>query len=121
MGEFDPNFARLKIILMIFVFLFFIVSCEYVFFGMSGNEDVLDITQIERTEKPTGLWDGIASIFDGIVAFFTMSFQFITFTLPEIPFWMTAIMSPIMTILVVVEVYLVVDFIYSFVKALPLT
>jgi len=121
MGEFDEKFARLKIILIIFTFLSFMVTCEFVFFGSNSNPDTIDISNIEQTEKPTDIWSGIGSVFSGIVNFFTLAFQFLTFTLPQIPIWMTVIMGIPMAIMTITEIYLVVDIVYSFVKALPFT
>jgi len=125
MGEFDPKFTRLKIFLIIFVFLFFIVSCEFVFFGMSDNSDIVENIEIKQSKPPTDLWgliwEGIGAIADGIIGFFSAVIQYMTFSFPNVDLWMQLIMAPIMIILTTIEGYMIVDVIYSLVKALPTT
>ena len=125
MGEFDPSFKRLKLFLIIFIFLFFIVSCEFVFFGSSDNSDIVTGTKIKQTSTPTDIWglmlEGVGAVIEGVVSFFGLLIQYTTFSFPEVAPWMQTIMSPIMIILVVIEVYIIIDIIYSLVKALPTT
>ena len=121
-SEFDANYTRLKTILILFLLIFFIYTCEVMILG-TGNENLDDITKVgEMYDTPEiTIWSGLGAIVDGIVAIFTFLFQIITFTLPTVPFWMTVIMAPIMTVLLIIVIYLVIDTIYAIVKALPLT
>lgn len=126
MAEFDPNYTRLKTLLMLVIVMFCIYSAELVFFG-TGQEKLDDLTEPyqEGEDIPIpeniGIFDSIVKIGSYILSFFTLIFQILTFTLPTIPLWMTYIFAPISIIMIIICVYIIADILYAIVKALPLT
>ena len=119
MVEFDVNFTRLKTILIIFLLLFFIMTCEIVFFvGTSNETDPLALGNTEGLAEPS-FTDIIGFALGTAWAFVVMMFQILTFTLPNIPVWMTIIMFPIMATLSIILVYCIVDLLYSLSGLLP--
>lgn len=124
-SEFDINYGRLKTIIIIFLFMFFVYASELMILGTGDEnfnaigEPFLNGDEIPETEP--SIIGGIANALNYIGAFFIFVFQMLTFTLPTIPIWMTAIMLPVMITLIIILVYLIIDMIYAIVKALPLT
>lgn len=123
MGLSDPQYTRLKTIILLFLLIFFVYSCEFVFFGTSGSQEIVtsfdDIDNLKQPEPD--IWKGIEQALSILIGFLVFGFQVLTFTLPSVPMWMTIIMAPLMIVVVVIAGYILFDFIYDFVKALPFT
>lgn len=116
MGEFDPRFTRLKILLILAIFYFFIISCEVVFLTGTAESDPFGkdmSTPVDYEDKN----ESLLAVGDIIV----IIAQVMTFTLPELDGWMMAIMTPIMSLCLIIMVYIIIDMAYSWIKALPLT
>ena len=116
MGNFDPNYKRLGIILILFITLTVLYACEFAFF-VSAPSDVVGSPMSTGTD--TNYYNE-SKIEEGgldLIGFF----QFITFTIPEIPSWMVYFVSPFSVLLNIILGYLIADVIYDIVKALPFT
>ena len=110
---FDNNYKRLGIIIMLFITLTLLYTCEHVFFNVAQkntidkplapitDEDYYNKTKIEDT----GL---------DVIGFL----QFMTFTIPAIPVWMMYFMTPFTLILNVVLAYLIIDIIHTWIPLL---
>lgn len=149
MGVFDQSYTRIKILIILFGLLFFIGSCEAVFFHTEESTIYGEFAEQEKLEEkytdadkwanvpcPEGIYGlgcRIAKFFAGVgevltvvgsavATFFTILYGAITFTLyPTIPSWMTMIMAPIMISITMLIIYIIVDIIYDVVKAAPTT
>ena len=149
MGVFDQGYTRLKVLLILFGLLFFIGSCEAMFFhteapdvygGFAEQEQVVDdydvIDAIKDAPCPEGLYGlgcriaqffvGVGEILTGIgkslAIFFGALYGALTFTLyPNIPEWIRVIMAPIMISITIIITYIIADIIYDVVKAAPTT
>lgn len=123
MGIFDPNYKRLKLILIVFIFLTLMYVSESVLLDHSykvvdvytGEEisdakiDPQNISQVRETSE--GLGNPISNFIG-----------FITFVRPDVlPPIMLMILAPVTTIFLIVAIYLTVDVIYDIIKALPFT
>jgi hypothetical protein len=124
MGVSDPQFTRLKTLLIIFLLIFFIYTSEIVIFGtgQKAQDDLIEPFHEKTYKQPEqGLFDQIATFISGIAGIIVLIFQILTFTLPSIPFWMTVIMLPIIIVICVIMVYIFIDILYDIAKALPFT
>jgi hypothetical protein len=116
MGNFDPNYKRLGIIIFIFVVLTLIYSCEHVFFNVA-QQNILDEPLYTLPDED---YYNKTKVEDSGINIIGM-FQFMTFTIPEIPIWMMVFLTPFSIILNIVLWYLIADVIYDIIKALPFT
>lgn len=144
MGVFDEGYTRLKILIILFAFLFFVGTCETIFFGAPESDVYGDFQDQEKIQKD---YEGIAApkepptidlgvlgqVIDWVIgfghiligigtafaSFLGILYGAITFTLyPTIPVWMTQIMAPIMITVTIIVIYIIVDITYDIVKAL---
>lgn len=149
MGVFDQSYTRIKILIILIALLFFIGTCEAVFFGSSAptvygefedqarlDEEYNNPDSWENVACPEGIYGlgcRIAKFFTGVAdvltavgnafaSFLGTLYGAITFTLyPNIPTWMTTIMAPIMISITMIVIYIIVDITYDIFKALPTT
>lgn len=138
MGVFDPDYKRLALIIMIFLFLTIMYSGEAMLLlnqdermneyhygylddterglydpSFNGSRETLDSNytsdiQSSRTE--------IGDVGDNLLGFV----QFISFTSPDIGIF-SWFFTPLVTIFWIIGIYLTIDIVYDIVKALPFT
>lgn len=121
MGVFDPNYKRLALILIMFIYLTCMYTAEAVLLFAENPIDIkgepssdFDIdgetessVRIETEEQGADLFSIIA---------------FLTFVQPELlPAWMLLFLAPITTVTLIVFLYLIIDITYDIIKALPFT
>lgn len=151
MGVFDQGYTRLKVLIILFAFLFFIGTCEYIFFGTEESTIYGDFTDQEKMQEEYAevivskamdcskapwytraqcevikLALGVGGVLMGIgtamISFFGILLGAITFTLsPNIPTWMAQIMAPIMISITMIVIYIICDILYDIIKGLPTT
>lgn len=116
MGVSDPDLKRLKLILAIFCIITFIYVCEFLCFSLAERTTIdaefkeFQIDDIDEREE----FKDIGSDMIGFI-------QFLTFTSENIPEWVTTVFLPIQSILGIIAIYLTADYLYDWIKALPLT
>lgn len=123
MGVFDPNYKRLWLLLVLFIYLSVMYTAEAVIL-FAENPTEIQITG----ESPTGFdideqnESGIQVESEQQGADLFSLIAFITFAQPEaLPVWMLVFLTPITTITFIVFLYLVIDITYDIIKALPFT
>ena len=126
MSGFDPNYKRLKIIIVLFVFLTGMYLLEWSCFVWypSINQDapiyMIDPETGERIEITDEYFEN-ESMVQMVGGTDFNFFGFMTFTLDEIPEWQRLVFAPLSIIIWLVALYLVIDMIYAWIKALPFT
>lgn len=120
MGVFDPTYARLKLIIFIFIFLTALYASEYYLLNENVNTDINTDMKNYGNFDPDNYSEVRQYTVDTGGGLIEM-IQFITFTPPELPDFMKAILAPISVICLIVEAYLIIDIAYDIVKGLPLT
>lgn len=125
MSEFDPGYKRLKIIFVLFLFLTGMYLLEWGCFVYYPSiqeiqpKYVIDIETMEWIEiTPDYFNRSYAKEFGGKDFDF---FGFMTFTLEEIPDWQKPIFASITIMIWAIAIYLTIDWIYAWIKALPFT
>lgn len=123
---FDQGYKRLKIILVLFIFLFGIYLIEwgcFVYLPSSQESEInyiIDIDTMERIppEKYANLTDEQRKILGESIAQDFDFIGFMTFTLDEIPSWIGIIFFPITIVFWIVSLYMLVDWIIAMWKAI---
>ena len=128
MSTFDPDFKRLKIILVVFIFITCNYSVQWFFFVHMPN------TITDDNEIPPYVFDPDSQtwIYPENNSFYNETyikekssefdfFGFMTFTLDAIPEWIKPFYAFIGMIVNIVAIYLLISWIYDWIKALPFT
>lgn len=126
MSDFDPNYKRLKIILVIFLFLTGMYLLEwgcFVYYPSlteKPQEYIIDVETMTRvpandyanltSEQRKELNELLGEDFD--------YFGFMFFTLKDTPDWITTIFAPISIIIWIVAIYLIMDYMIAWWKAI---
>lgn len=119
MGVFDPNYSRLKLIIMIALFL----TCMYTLQGVLLATETHDIIVTPlgdidiNTTSEQGVRDDVKGLQGGLVDIIA----FITFQAPNINPVFKTILGFIVVILDIILSYLIIDIAYDIIKALPFT
>lgn len=126
MSEFDPNYKRLKIIISLFVFLSIMYALEwacFVWYQSPSQETPMYIIDTETMEKIdiTEEYYKNESRSQELGGSDFNFFGFMTFTLEEIPDWQKTIFTPLSIIIWIIGIYLIIDWVYAWIKALPFT
>lgn len=128
MSAFDPNYKRLKIIVVLFVFLTGIYFLEWSCFVWYPSTQIDEDAPVYAIDPETGEVVEITDEYFENESMVQMLggtdfnfFGFMTFTLEEIPSWQRLIFTPMTIVIWLVALYLVIDMLYIWIKALPFT
>lgn len=126
MTEFDPGYTRLKVIVTLFVFLTVIYSLEwacFVWYPSIQQETpvyIIDIDTMEKIDISDEYYKNESRAQEVGGEDFDF-FGFMTFTLEEVPEWQRVIFTPMSIIIWIIGIYMLIDWIYAWIKALPFT
>jgi len=123
MSDFDPNYKRLKIILVLFLFLTGIYLLEwgcFVYYPTLTEEQEGYIFDIETMEyiPYENLTNAEREELNKLIGEDFDWFGFMFFALDETPDWITTIFAPISIILWMVSIYLIMDYMIAWWKAI---
>ena len=122
MGIFDPNYKRLALILMIFLYLTCMYTAEAVILLADDPNDIsiTDTSGVFDLDEQSQSGIQIETEQQGVDLLSLIAF--LTFVQPELlPAWMLLFLAPITTITLIVFLYLIIDITYDIIKALPFT
>lgn len=119
MSDFDPQHARLKGIIIIFLFITCLYTAEFVFFGLEDNNPINTFQSASHPNVGGGILENVGFILNLVWGFFMTLIGLLTFTLPTIPFWMTIIMLPVMGFLWFILLYYIADLVYHMLNLVP--
>ncbi|GAH04328.1 unnamed protein product, partial [marine sediment metagenome] len=115
MSDFDPNYKRLKIILVLFLFLTGIYLLEwgcFVYYPTLTEEQEGYMFDIETMEyiPYENLTNAERQKLNELIGEDFDWFGFMFFALDETPDWITTIFAPISIILWMVSIYMIMDY-----------
>lgn len=123
MSDFDPNYKRLKIILVLFLFLTGIYILEwgcFVYYPTLTEEKEGYIFDIETMEyiPYENLTNAEREELNKLIGEDINWFGFMFFALDDTPDWITMIFAPVSIILWMVSIYLIMDYMIAWWKAI---
>jgi hypothetical protein len=123
MGVFDPSYKRLWLIIVLFVFLTAMYTCQSVLLvnAEQVNEPTITILPSDNFYLDEQNQSGVRDVSkeQGVDLFSLIGFM--TFTTEGLPTWIVTIFAPIVTTILIVQIYLIIDITYDIIKALPFT